>query len=240
MSISAPGEEQEEEAEEGDGEEDNEEEKDHSSAGDGAELVLYTDGGHELKAFATMDEEENADEEARNKKTTSGSSSSGTGKSRGKKKSCDRLDEDLMSVLPPSFGAGLEHSTFCAFMKKTPMGVGLQVQIIDKRIVVMGFKDGFDNINHIKQSDVIIAVNSIDAKGGNYMKVCALISHLLLSIHLPFSPSLSLLLPSLLLAVSLSHFLTYNQPPIRLCSSCWRRCDGKIHRRSRTLALCSR
>ena len=70
-------------------------------------------------------------------------------------------------VLPYCFGPDREYSLHTVFLKKSNRGTGLRIRIIDDRLVVRGFAPWFNRSNDLRVNDVLLGVNSLDARDSN-------------------------------------------------------------------------
>ena len=70
-------------------------------------------------------------------------------------------------VLPYCFGPDREYSLHTVFLKKSNRGIGLRIRVIDDRLVVRGFAPWFNRNNDLRVNDVLLGVNSLDARDSN-------------------------------------------------------------------------
>lgn len=74
-------------------------------------------------------------------------------------------------VLPYCFGPSRGYSMHTVYLKKSNRGVGLKVRLIDDRIVVRGFAEWFAPGINLRVNDVLLGVNSLDARESNPAKM---------------------------------------------------------------------
>lgn len=70
-------------------------------------------------------------------------------------------------ALPYCFGTDRKYSIHTVYLKKSNRGIGLRIRIIDDRIVVRGFASWFNRNNNLRLNDVLLGVNSLDARDSN-------------------------------------------------------------------------